>query len=366
MLQDGTPSPTTATPDPSGPRGTDLVFTMTEPTTARTARRRAGAALRAALTVALAVANPAIAGDSPRPAAPPKPAPKIEDFAPPEEFIVVGGIKTHYVSRGESGRPIVFVHGFGSCTYSWRKNLEPLAAKGFRTFAIDVKGFGLTAKPRDGQYHLAAFAQQLLDFLDAMKLDRAVLVGNSMGGAVIARVALLHPERVAGIILVDAAPPDVALKPREKNPGGVALPKAPVLKFGSTFAPALAKAMVTRGLVEYSLRVAYHDPKFVTAEEVDVQLRPMSIDGAAEALAALTATPDGPIEPTPPLASLKVPALIVWGRHDRIIPVAMADYFARQLPKARKIIYENSGHMPQVEEASAFNGLVAEFATNPK
>lgn len=319
----------------------------------------------AALMLSFASVEPVRADDAPKSDGP-RPMARIEDYAPPEEFVVVSGLKTHFVAQGTAGPAIVFVHGFGSCTYSWRKNLEPLAAKGFRTFAIDVKGFGLTAKPKDGQYHLAAFAQQLLDFLDAMKLDRPILVGNSMGGAVIARLALLHPERVAGIVLVDAAPPDVALKPREKNPGGVALPKAPMLKFGSTFAPALAKAMVTRGLVEYSLRVAYHDPKFITEEEVQVQLRPMSIDGAAEALAALTATPPGPIEPTPPLSLLEVPALIVWGRHDRIIPVAMADYFARELPSARKVVFENSGHMPQVEEAVAFNALIAEFAINPK
>ncbi len=136
---------------------------------------------------------------------------------------------------------------------------------------------------------------------------------------------------------------------------------------GAKFAPALARAMVTRGLVEQSLRVAYHDPKFVTDEEVEIQLRPMAVDGAAEALAALTPSPAGPIEPTPPLSTLKVPALIVWGRHGpRVYPAAMADYFSRELPAARKVIFEKSGHMPHVEEACAFNALISEFATNPK
>ena len=343
---------------------------MIEPTTDRSARRRAGAVLPAALMVALATC-PAPAADPPaapdvssRPAPPAKPATRIEDFAPPEEFVVVGGIKTHFVARGDSGRPIVFVHGFGSCTYSWRNNLDALASRGFRTFAIDVKGFGLSAKPRDGQYHLAAFSQQLLDFLDAKDLERPILVGNSMGGAVIARLALLHPERVGGIVLVDACPPDVALKPRDGS--RTAMPSAPFLNFGSRFAPALARALVTKEVVASGLRAAYHDPKFVTDEEIEIQHRPMSIEGAAEALAALTSTPDGPIVPTPPLSGLKTPALIVWGRHDRIIPVAMADFFAHELPAARKVVFEKSGHMPHVEEAEGFNALLAEFATNPK
>ncbi len=74
--------------------------------------------------------------------------------------------------------------------------------------------------------------------------------------------------------------------------------------------------------------------------------------------------------PNPPLSGLKPPALIVWGRHDRIIPVGMADYFTRELPKARKVIFEKSGHMPHVEEADAFNALMLEFlettAPNPR
>jgi pimeloyl-ACP methyl ester carboxylesterase len=338
---------------------------MTEPTIDLPRPRGIRGSSLAALALVLAAGGAALADDPPKPATP-SPAAKIEDFAPAEEFIVVGGLKTHFVARGKAGQPIVFIHGFGSCTYSWRKNLEPLAARGFRVYAIDVKGFGLTAKPKDGQYHLAAFTQHLIDFLDAMKLDRPILVGNSMGGAVAARLALLHPERVAGIVLVDAAPPHVALKPRDMPGGGSVTPPAPILMLGSRFAPALARAMITRGLVEQSLRVAYHDPKFVTDEEVEIQLRPMAVDGAAEALAALTPSPAGPIEPTPPLSSLKVPALIVWGRYDRIIPVAMADFFAHELPAARKVVFEKSGHMPHVEEAIAFNLLLAEFATNPK
>ncbi len=338
---------------------------MTEPTIDVPGPRGIVAPSLAALALLLASGGAALAADPPKAAAP-RPEAKVEDFAPPEEFIVVGGLKTHFVARGKAGRPIVFIHGFGSCTYSWRNNLEPLAAKGFRVYAIDVKGFGLTAKPKDGQYHLVAFTQHLLDFLDAMKLDRPILVGNSMGGSVVARLALLHPERVSGIVLVDAAPLDIALRPRDMTKGGIATPPAPILMLGAKFAPALARAMVTRGLVEQSLRVAYYDPKFVTDEEVEIQLRPMAVDGAAEALAALTPAPTGPFEPTPPLSSLKVPALITWGRHDRIIPVAMADYFSRELPSARKVIFEKSGHMPHVEEASAFNDLLAEFATNPK
>ena len=306
------------------------------------------------LAIAMAiVAGLARADDTAKPTS----YPKIEDYAPPREFVDAGGIKTHFIAEGTAGRPIVFVHGFGSCTYTWRLNLKPLAAKGFRAIAVDIKGFGLTAKPKDGQYHLVAYADHLLAFLDAMKLDRPILVGNSMGGAIIARLALLHPERVAGIVLVDTASLDFALR---RTPPAVAAPRSPLaerLKSG------VVRSLVTREAVAAGLRGAYHDPKFVTDEAVEVYYRPLLIDGAPEALVAMGDPPVEPLGTLPALKSLKVPAMIVWGRHDRVIPVAMADNYAREIPGARVFVLEKSGHMPHEEEPDAFNAMVAEFAS---
>jgi pimeloyl-ACP methyl ester carboxylesterase len=335
------------------------------------ARRRAPVAACALLLTVLPTLT--LADGPSRPSETPRPSPRIEDFAPPSEFVDAGGIKTHYVVRGDAkGRPIVLVHGFGASTFTWRFNLDVLAAKGFRVYAYDVKGFGLTAKPKDGQYHIVAFSRHLVDFLDALKIERPILVGNSMGGAIVTRVALLHPERVAGIVLVDAAPPHYVMLDRPTS--GVvgdlkdaakeasAKPAGPGLR--ERLGLRLAKALISRQTVERGLRAAYHNPqKFVTDEVIENYYRPLFIDGAAEALAAITNRPKEPAEPFPPLNTLKPPALIVWGRHDRVIPVATADYFARELPCARKVIFEDSGHVPHEEEADAFNTLLVEFAS---
>ncbi len=332
--------------------------------------RRGAKVCLCALVLAMIIARPVFAGEGTS-----KPAPRIEDFAPANEFVVTGGFKTHYVVMGEpGGRPIVFLHGFGSCTYTWRLNLPALAAKGFRVYAIDVKGFGLSEKPRDGQYHVAAFTRQLLDFLDAMKLDRPILVGNSMGGAIITRLGLLYPDRVGGVVLVDSAPPNFDLRtaPSRILHDGATIPKSraePLTPLQQRLGAALARTLITRKTIEIGLRGAYHDPKFVTEGAIDVYFRPFTIDGAVEAFMAMTsqvAVDEG----LPPLGSLKPPALIVWGRFDSVIPVSMADWFARALPKARKVILEKSGHMPHEEEADAFNTLLVEFAAsslpNPK
>jgi pimeloyl-ACP methyl ester carboxylesterase len=293
---------------------------------------------------------------------------RVDDFAPANEFVETGGFRTHYVVKGESGgRPIVFLHGFGSCTYTWRLNLPALAAKGFRVYAIDIKGFGLTEKPRDGAYHLAAFTRQLLHFLDAMKLDRPILVGNSMGGAIITRLALRYPERVGGIVLVDSARPSFDLR---DAPGRLlrdrAARPAPISPISQRLGIALARTLVTKKTIEMGLRGAYHDPKFVTNEAVEIYYRPFTIDGAAEALVAMTTSSHVDLKDDipRPIRTLKVPALIVWGRFDPVIPVAMADWFSRELPRAKTIILEKSGHMPHEEEADAFNALLVEFAAS--
>jgi pimeloyl-ACP methyl ester carboxylesterase len=344
---------------------------MTNHSPLHAARCRASVAACAFLVTTLPIIASA---DGPtRPSETPRPSPRIEDFAPPSEFVDAGGIKTHFVVRGdEKGRPIVLVHGFGASTYTWRFNLDVLAAKGFRVYAYDIKGFGLTAKPKDSQYHIVAFARHLVDFLDALKIERPILVGNSMGGAIVTRVALLHPERVAGVVLIDAAPPHYVMLDRPTSgvvgdlkdaaKEAAAKPSGPGLR--ERLGLRLAKALISRQTVERGLRAAYHNPqKFVTDEAVEVYYRPLFIDGAAEALAAITNRPKEPGEPFPPLKTLKPPALIVWGRHDRVIPVATADYFASELPGARRVIFEDSGHVPHEEEAEAFNTLLAEFAS---
>ena len=306
-------------------------------------QRRPGTPILAALArLWSACAAATAAQDAPRP-------PRAADFAPADEFLDVAGVETHVVRRGDKGRPVVLVHGFGSSTYTWRKSLDALAGR-YRVFAVDMRGFGLTAKPKDGRYNIVEFTDHLLATLDALKLGdaRPVLVGSSLGGAVILRLALLHPGRVAGLVLVDAAPVGVELAtPRPKQPKAMKL------------SPVLLRAMVGRGMVERGLRSSFFDQSLVTPEMVDAYLKPTELVGAMEALSAMM---DAPADiPMPALSTLKLPVLIAWGRHDRVIPVALAEGFARAIPGSRSVVFEKSGHLPHEEEPAAFHEALAKF-----
>jgi pimeloyl-ACP methyl ester carboxylesterase len=292
-----------------------------------------------------------------------RPLARIEQFAPPGEFVMVGSIKTHHITRGERGRPIVLVHGFGSSTYTWRRNLDALS-DWYRVYALDLKGFGLTAKPRDGQYHVSAYTDHLLGYLDVMKLERPVLVASSMGGAVATRLALLHADRVGGLILIDPAPvrlPAERVGEDERSSRNMAVEKSAGSSFAGRLLPAVARTMITRQAVEGWLKASYHDPSLVTAELVETYYRPITIDGATEALAAMMKPPAAPAIEVPSLQSLLVPTLVIWGKHDRIVPRPVAEDYTRAIKGSRLAIFERSGHLPHEEEPGRFHQEVFTF-----
>ena len=319
----------------------------------------------AGLSSAIAGGAPAegrAATASPAERSPQLPA-RIEQFAPPDEFLMVGPIKTHHLTRGGRGRPLVLVHGFGSSTYTWRRNLDDLAGHS-RVFAVDLKGFGLTAKPKDGQYHVSAYADHLLGYLDAMKLEKPVLVGSSLGAAVAVRLALLSPGRVSGLILIDPAPLELTVGPRRdvrklpaekaaEPPSGGGLPRG--------LGPAMLRTLITRQSVGRWLKATYHDPSLVTEEMIETYFRPITIEGATEALASMMRSSLEPAKILPPLASMKIPTLVLWGQFDRIVPRAVAENYVNSIPESRLLVFDHSGHLPHEEEPERFHREVKTF-----
>src|SRR5439155_1509474 len=118
-------------------------------------------------------------------------------------YLRVEGARIRYIDAGR-GAPVVFLHGLGASMYAWRNNLGAVAAAGFRVIAFDNRGFGLSDKP-PAPYDNAAYARLAIAFMDSLGLPDAVLVGHSMGGAIAAEVAIEHPPRVRGLILVGSA-----------------------------------------------------------------------------------------------------------------------------------------------------------------
>ncbi len=262
------------------------------------------------------------------------------------------GIRIHYVEAG-AGDPVMLIHGLGMSTASWRANIGPLS-RAHRVLAVDLPGHGYSEMPRE-RYSLE-FGVRFMDaFLDAVGVESASLVGESMGGLVALNYALDRPRRVARLVLVDS--------------GGLGRELAFFLRVLSV--PLLGEALIDPGLrgTRALLRLIMHRSnwRLITDDLVrDVaaaRIRP----GNKRALLAALRTgaslrgqkPEFNLAPR--LSRLQVPLLTVWGAQDGVIPVSHAYRAHQAAPGSRLRVFDQCGHWPQMEKAEQFNALLDEF-----
>lgn len=256
-----------------------------------------------------------------------------------EKSATVYGAKIHYLEAG-SGPVVILLHGLGADNSSWAMTVAPLAAK-FRVIAPDQIGFGRSDKPMLN-YRIAT----LVDFLDAfmkqLGIERASLVGNSLGGFTAAAYALAHPEKVERLVLVDAA--------------GFALPK--------DFDPRTLSALnaSTREQAKVILSLVFYNKQFLTDAAVDGLLtrRVQANDGYTvqrfiDSIGRGEDLLDGR------LGGIKQPTLITWGREDQLTPMWMAERFNKEIAGSQLVVFEKCGHVPQLEKAMEFNAAVIKF-----
>jgi pyruvate dehydrogenase E2 component (dihydrolipoamide acetyltransferase) len=259
-----------------------------------------------------------------------------EEEASAADAVTVGGRSLRYVRYGDGEETIVLLHGFGGDLLSWLFVAEPLARER-RVYALDLPGHGGSSKDV-GDGSVDAFTTALGDFLDALGINRAHLVGHSLGGAVAVAYASAHPERVQSLVLVASA------------------------GFGDEIDSEFIEGFITsqsrRELKPYLERL-FADPAVVTRQLVEDVLRYKRLDGVADALrrVADSTFPDGrqAVHVRVPEA---VPALVVWGEHDRIIPAAHA---ASAAAHAQVEVLEGQGHSPHLEASGDVNRLIDDF-----
>ena len=263
---------------------------------------------------------------------------------PPSDFIEVKGQLVHLRDEGPRADPlpIVLIHGTGASLHTWEGWVRALKTHR-RVISFDLPGFGLTG-PFAGQYEVGnykgdTYARFVLDLLDALKIDRVVLGGNSLGGEVAWRTAFLAPPRVAALVLVDAAGP--VFTPLSV-PLGFVLARTPVINRLSEWA-------LPRSLVEQSVSSVYGDPARVTPELVDRYFELTLREGNRRALAQrLQGLVNG--ENAERIATLKLPTLILWGGRDRLIPPEIGRQFQQQIAGSQLVVFELLGHVPQEED----------------
>ncbi|HEY2635759.1 MAG TPA: alpha/beta fold hydrolase [Solirubrobacteraceae bacterium] len=267
----------------------------------------------------------------------------------------VGNVRVSTLTMGE-GPDVMLLHGLGSTRASFFETAAALSSR-YTVHAIDFPGFGSSSKPPTGAYNARWFAEIVEGVMDEMDIERAHLVGNSMGGRVAIEVGLRAPDRVSALGLLC---PAVAFVKRGFHPVvRLARPELGMLPH-----------RFSRGTVEAQFWGLFSDPDLIDPDVADLVVDEFQrIYGSAGARYAFLASarnlylekPFGRNGFYPRLAELKPPALFVWTNGDRLIPAAFARHVGRWLPSAEQIVLESCGHVPQVERPEQTNGLLDRF-----
>jgi pimeloyl-ACP methyl ester carboxylesterase len=291
------------------------------------------------------------------------PIPTLQGTVPPERladadshFADVDGLRLHYKIMGDGEPAVVLLHGFGASVFSWREVMAPLSALG-TVVAVDRPGSGLTSRPLPGQwtgdspYSVDSQVEQTVGLMDALGLDRAVLVGNSAGGTVAVLTALRHPDRVRALVLVDAA-----IYTTGGTPAWMRLVMhTPQM---SRIGPLLVRNIRSWGV--RLLHTAWHDPSRITPEILAGYEVPLRAENWDRGLWELTLA-SHPLDLVDQLDEIRVPVLVVTGDDDRIVPTEESIRLARDLAGAKLVVFPACGHTPQEECPAAFLEAVTTF-----
>jgi pimeloyl-ACP methyl ester carboxylesterase len=257
------------------------------------------------------------------------------------------------VMEAGSGEPVILIHGLGATKASFLPTLAALAPVGYRAIAVDLPGFGDSDKPMLGSYDAPFFARSMVALLDALGIEGAHVVGNSMGGRVGIELGLRYPERVRRLVLL--APSLAWLRSR---------PWAPYLRWVPSQLGLIQPA--PRTVVEAIVRrlVPGADTEW-TAAGIDEFLRSYTEPSGRAAFYAAARNiyleePHGPHGFWTRLPSLDVESLFVWGQNDGIVPAKFADYVRDALPAAQHLVLD-CGHVPQLERPRQTHGAIEQF-----
>jgi pimeloyl-ACP methyl ester carboxylesterase len=269
-----------------------------------------------------------------------------KDFAEPDsKFIEVDNISIHYKEMGAGETTFILLHGFGASVYSWREVMDDFAQRG-RVIAYDRPAFGLTERPMPenwdkNPYGMKANIELLRGLMDALKIEKAVLVGNSAGGGLAVAFGLEYPQRVDSLILVD---PGV---------GGGRGPQFPAWALPLMWTPQMRHIgqLMMRDYQEslpQTIEREWFDQTKLTEEIKREPLKIFKIQNWDRAFYELTFAPAYP-ELRPLLPQLSVPVFIVAGAEDRLIRSWYFEAISAEIPNAQLSLIPSCGHVPQEE-----------------
>ena len=270
-----------------------------------------------------------------------------------DHYINAGGVRTRYWHLGNDGPAIILIHGLGASAEIWMHNIAALA-NDHKIFVPDLPGFGRSEQPPPS-FRPFDYARFIDNFMEALNIPKASLVGQSLGGGIVLQYALKFPQKVEKLILVDCA--------------GFGKEVRWTLKLMSL--PWIGELVThpTRLGVALFFKFAVRDPSVITKEFIDIYYKIFTQPGfqafmlkTTRAILDIHGAKEEALAPIREnLQLIKQPVLIVWGENDRVLPLQQAYAGREKMPNARLHIMARCGHIPNLEKPGEFNNVVIEF-----
>ena len=270
--------------------------------------------------------------------------------------VPVLGREVSVVDTGGDRPAMVFIHGLGGAWQNWLLTI-PAFMGSHRVIAPDLPGFGQSQMPAE-DISIKGYARIVDALLDELGVEEAVVVGNSMGGFVAAELALSFSTRVQRLVLVSAA--GLSIENYRREP---LLTLARVWAGGATWAGARGQSVITRPRMRrLGLQIVVRYPEKLSAPLTYELIQGAGSPGFVPALHALL-----DYSYRHQLEGIEVPTLVMWGRNDMLVPRGDARQYVELIgDNARRVMFEDTGHLPMVERPSRFNALLEEFVAEPQ
>ena len=251
-----------------------------------------------------------------------------------------------YCESYGSGPPILFLHGLGGSTYSWRHMVTPFSID-HQVILIDFRGEGKSPKPDDNHYSIVDQGELIHQFIVEHDLQNLTLVGNSYGGAVSLLLAIRlcaeSPARLSKLVLIDSGGyPD-------HLPMFLKLLRTPIIGWLAVH------LLPPKTQIRIVLKKSYYDPAKITQEQVDAYAAPLAAPGGRHALLEIGkgAIPKDIQSYVDKYPTISVPTLILWGEDDQVLPLLIGQRLNSAIPNSRLEQIKLAGHIPQEEQPDA-------------
>ncbi len=272
---------------------------------------------------------------------------------PQDRYIRIGNINTRYWAEGDKGSNVILIHGLGASADIWMHNISAIAS-GYRVYAPDLVGFGYSDKP-DVKYSSSYMSAFINDFMAALDIKNACLIGQSLGGGISLVNKLEVPDMAQKLVLVDSA--------------GLGRDMPLMMRLATV--PLIGELALTpsRAGMAFVLRQLVYDPSAITDELIDIHFDINFNRGGARtvlnvlrACATIKGARHDVLDPVmTSLDKIKIPTLIIWGRQDRLFPVTQACSAKEKIPNSYLYIFDRCGHIPNLERPDEFNTLLLNF-----